>query len=66
MGKVLEVLVLENKNSKRLALEGLSKNYWPVVFKDSSSIRPNQNILAKVVDVDFKLKSFGALIVEPL
>jgi len=66
VGKVLEVLVLENKNSKRLALEGLSKNYWPVVFKDSSKIRPHQNIMVKVVDVDFELKSFGALIVDPL
>lgn len=68
VGKTLEVLVLENKSNKNKSnknqghKEGLSQNYWPVLFKENTSINASGVLQVKILDFDPKAKSFGALI----
>ena len=64
VGKTLDVLVFEKKDIKgrRNVVQGLSRNYYPVVFPEGA---PEFNeVKARVLDVDFELKSEGALICE--
>ena len=62
VGKELDVLVLENKEKTRKNMQGLSKNYWPVIFTEPKDLKPHQLVRAKIIDYDSDLKSFGALI----
>jgi threonylcarbamoyladenosine tRNA methylthiotransferase MtaB len=64
VGQTLDTLVLENKISARSNTEGLTQNYWPVVFIDSPKAKAHQIVKAKVIDYDTKVKSFGALIAK--
>lgn len=63
VGKTLEALILKNSSNKDQGFtEGLSENYWPVIFKESS-VAANQGVVkAKILDFDSEAKSFGALI----
>jgi len=64
VGKELDVLVLENKEKSRNNMQGLTKNYWPVIFVESVDLKPHQLVKAKIIDFDTSLKSFGALIAQ--
>jgi len=64
LNKTLDVLVLENRDKKRDNLQGLSQNYFPVVFLDSDGIKPHQVVRARIIDFDPSLKSFGALLAQ--
>jgi len=62
IGKTLDVLVFEKKDFKgrRGVVQGLSRNYYPVIFPDGAP--EFKEVKAEVIDVDFELKSEGALI----
>ena len=64
IGKTLDVLVFEKKDfkSRRGVVQGLSRNYYPVIFPDGAP--EFKEVKARVVDVDFDLKADGALICE--
>lgn len=64
VGRELEVLVFEKKDFKgrRNYSQGLSKNYYPVVFPDGAP--EYKEVRAKVIDVDYGLKAEGALVCE--
>jgi len=66
IGKTLDVLVFEKKDfkSRRGVVQGLSRNYYPVIFPDGAP--EFKEVKAKVIDVDFDLKTEGALICEAL
>ncbi len=61
-GKTLEVLVFEKKNFKnqRFYSQGLSKNYYPVIFPEGAP--EFKEVKARVIDIDYSLKLNGALI----
>lgn len=62
IGKELEVLIFEKKDFKggRDYSQGLSRNYYPVVFPEGAP--EFKEVKAKVIDVDYTLKTDGALI----
>jgi len=64
IGKELDVLVFEKKDFKgrRGVVQGLSRNYYPVIFPKGAP--EFKEVKAQVVDVDFDLKAEGALICE--
>ena len=66
VGKNLNVLVLENKDKVRNNMQGLSNNYWPVIFLENKNIKPHELLSVEVVDFDVELKSFGALLVKAI
>ena len=66
IGKDLDVLVFGKKDfkSRRGLSQGLSRNYFPVVFPDGA---PDfKEVKAKVLDVDYSLKAEGVLVCECL
>jgi len=62
VGKTLDVLAFEKKDFKgRVGVtQGLSRNYYPVIFPEGAP--EFQEVKAVVVDVDYGLKSEGALL----
>ncbi len=62
IGKTLKVLVFEEKNLKnqRSYSQGLSENYYPVIFPEGAP--QLKEVKARVVKVDYNFKLNGALI----
>lgn len=62
VGKKLETLVFDQSNfqDKRFLAQGLSRNYYPVVFPEGAP--ENKEIEVEIVAVDFDIKGEGALI----